>query len=190
MRSSRMTFAAGGVRSRGGGVLGRYRKDKAGTVFSKSQLTVATKASFSEAFPSVRRARIEVEEAFYRRTVLHHLTEEDAREFVDCSNPSCYGGGVSIGAVLRWMVATKRSETAETQLCRGYEGSRRRRLGDCPHTFTVRAELEYGDDDGTSSLIGVRSSNVPWPETSRAAAAFAASRSVIDVRDERRSSFW
>ncbi len=75
-------------------MLGRIRTEKAGAVFNKSKLAVATKASFSEAFPSVRRARIEVEETFYRRTVLHHLTEEDAREFVDCSNPACYGGGV------------------------------------------------------------------------------------------------
>ena len=131
-----------------------------------------------------------MQESFYRRTVLYHLTEENAREFVDCSNPACYGGGVSIGAVLRWMVATKRTTMSETQLCRGYEGSKRRRIGDCPHRFTVRVELEYRDDEATAELIGVRSADVPWGAPSRAAAAFAASRAVIDVREERRSSFW
>ena len=171
-------------------MLGRVRKDKAGAVFNKSQLAVATKASFAEAFPSVRRARIEVAETFYRRTVIHHLTEENAREFVDCSNPACYGGGVSIGAILRWMVATRRSEATDTQLCRGYEGSRRRRARDCPHSFTVRVELEYAEDDAMASLVGVRAPNVPWGAPSRASSAFAASRSVIDTREERHSSFW
>jgi hypothetical protein len=171
-------------------VLGRIRKDKADAVFSNSELTVATKASFAEAFPSVRRVRIEVEETFYRRSVLYHLTEENAREFVDCSNPACYGGGVSVGAVLRLLVATNRTVTAETQLCRGYEGSKRRRAGDCPHSFTVRVELEYHDDEDAASLIGTRSSDVPWGAPSRAAAAFTASRAVVDVREERRSSFW
>jgi hypothetical protein len=171
-------------------MLGRVRKDKAGAVFSKSQLTVTTKASFSEAFPSVRGVRIEVAETFYRRTVIHHLTEENAREFVDCSNPACYGGGVSIGAVLRWMVATTRSEAMETQLCRGYEGSKRRRARDCPHSFAVRVELDYVDDDPSVNLIGVRSSAVALGAPSRASTAFAASRSVIDVREERYSSFW
>ncbi|MGA7986955.1 MAG: hypothetical protein WCB51_00995 [Candidatus Dormiibacterota bacterium] len=170
--------------------MGRIRKDKADAVFSKSQLAVATKASFSEAFPSVRRARIEVAETFYRRTVIHHLTEVNAREFVDCSNPACYGGGVSIGAILRWMVATRRSDATDTQLCGGYEGSKRRRVRDCPHRFTVRAELEYAEDDATASLIGGRAPNVPWGGLSRASSAFAASRSVIDVREEPHSSFW
>ena len=171
-------------------MLRRLRKDKAGAIFGKSQLTVATKASFSEAFPSVQRAWIEVVETFYRRTVIHHLTEENAREFVDCSNPECYGGGVSIGAVLRWMVATHRSDSTETQLCRGYEGSKRRRVRDCPHSFTVRVELEYADREAAASLIGVRYTNVPLGAPSRASAAHAASRSVIDVREEPRSSFW
>jgi hypothetical protein len=171
-------------------MLGRLRKDTAGAFVSKSQRAVATTASFSEAFPSVRRARIEVEETFSRRTVIHHLTEENAPEFVDCSNPACFGGGVSIGAVLRWMVATKRSDSTETQLCRGYEGSKRRRVRDCPHSFTVRVELEYSEGHATASLIGFRSSNVPWGPPSRAAAAFAASRRVIDLREEPRSSFW
>jgi hypothetical protein len=192
VRYSRLSdYLHGGRGSRrGGGLLRRIRKDNAGAVFSKSKLAVATKASFSEAFPSVRRARIEVEETFYRRTVIHHLTEEDAGEFVDCSNPACYGGGVSIGAVLRWMVATKRSEMAEAQLCRGYEGSKRRRARDCPHSFTVRVVLDYALDDPTANLIGARSSEVLWGATSRAATAFAASRSVIDVRNEPRSAFW
>jgi hypothetical protein len=128
--------------------------------------------------------------AFYRRTVIRRLTEEDAREFIDCSNPACHGGGVAIGTILRWMFATKRSDSIETQVCRGYEGSKRRRARDCPYRFTVSVELEYAQAASSANLIGARSSNVPWRTPSRAAAAFVASRSVIEVREESRSSFW
>jgi hypothetical protein len=163
-------------------MLGLGRKEKAGAVFGRSQLTVTTKASFSEAFPTVTRARIEVEESFYRRTLIHRLTEYDAREFVDCSNPACYGGGVSVGDVLRRMVITRRPEATETQLCRGYEGSKRHRIRDCAHRFTVRVELQYREADASQELRGVRSADVPWFDSSRHVAAFAASRSVIDSR--------
>jgi hypothetical protein len=185
---SRNYLRAGEFTERGDGVLGLRRKDKAGAVFGQIELTVATKASFSEAFPSVTRARIEVEESFYRRSVIHQLTEDDAREFVDCSNRACYGGGVSIGDVLRRMVITRRHEATETQLCRGYEGSKRHRIRDCAHRFTVRVELQYREAEPSMDLRGVRSSDVPWFDSSRHVAAFAASRFVIDAREERVAS--
>ena len=124
-------------------MFGRRRKEKAGDIFKKSQLVFATQATFAEAFPSVACAGIEVTETANGKSRTLRFTEANAREFVDCSNPACFGGGVSVGAVLREMIVGQSTEATQRHMCRGYEGSRRRRTGDCLHAFIVQASIEY-----------------------------------------------
>jgi len=158
-------------------MLGRRRKQKAGDIFGRSQLVFTTQATFSEAFPSVERADIDVTEVARGRSGSQSFTEKNAREFVDCSNPACFGGGVSVGAVLRDMIVARSTQASERQMCRGYVGSRRRRAGDCPHVFTVRASVEYRESEISEAveLVGIRP--VAWPAPSRAAKAYLATRS-------------
>ncbi len=158
-------------------MLGRRRKEKAGGIFRTSQLVFATLATFSEAFPSVERADIEVTELVSGKSVSHRFTETNAREFVDCSNPACFGGGVSVGAVLREMIVEQSSKATQSHMCRGYEGSQRRRVGDCPHVFRVHASIEYRElrTGDVLALVGAR--QVSWPPPSRAAKAYLATRS-------------
>ena len=124
-------------------MLGRRRNQKAGDIFRKSQLVIVTQATFADAFPSVERADIDVTEVGHGTSVARRFVETNAREFVDCTNPACFGGGVSVGAVLREMVVAQSTDATQTHLCRGYEGSRRRRVGDCPHVFRVNVRIEY-----------------------------------------------
>ena len=158
-------------------MVGRRRKEKAGDIFKRSQLVFATQATFAEAFPSVAHAGIEVTETANGKSRTLRFTEVNAREFVDCSNRACFGGGVSVGAVLREMIVSQSTEATQRHMCRGYEGSRRRRTGDCRHAFTVQASLEYRETtiDESVELAGVR--QIPWPAPSRAAMAYLASRS-------------
>jgi len=157
-------------------MFGRRRRDKASDIFRRRPVVFATQASFAEAFPSVERAEIEVEEAGAGLPVTRRFSEVDAREFVDCSNPACYGGGVSVGAVLRAMIVDASTEVTHREMCRGYEGSHRRRVADCRHVFTVHAALEYRAELAADSidLVGVRP--IRWRGSSRATMAYLASR--------------
>jgi hypothetical protein len=125
------------------------RRKKASDVFADTTYLFAKKASFQEVFPELEEARVEVEETgegVYersRRSVLSSKTH--LSEFVNCSNPLCYNGGVSIGSIIRSMVAQKQTELETTKLCQGYEGSPkgRRKYRQCFNFFTVKVALTY-----------------------------------------------
>ena len=53
---------------------------------------------------------------------LHIIHKEAVREYVDCNNPSCFEGGISLGNVLREMVAGRQEEFIGTSFCTGQEG--------------------------------------------------------------------
>lgn len=67
------------------------------------------------------------------------------RENFDCANPLCYGGGVSIGSIVREMVRRKESTKQVEYLgCKGGEGTRTRRDKPCMnHWNELRVEITY-----------------------------------------------
>ena len=81
---------------------------KASDVFREANFLLANKGTFDEAFPGVADISIEVEED--GDGVSHWRGKANKRtyrkphlpgEYVNCSNPTCYNGGVSIGSILR-----------------------------------------------------------------------------------------
>lgn len=123
-------------------------RDKAQEVFDKSVPVFGSKGPFSEAYPEIETVQIEVEEYnFQGHFKTHHRSENNVSEFVNCSNPMCYGGGVCVGFdVIGYMVAKKLTEyEGEKVSCGRREGtsSRDRR---CLHSFKVRAKIKYKDD--------------------------------------------
>jgi len=50
------------------------------------------------------------------------LHKDAVREHVDCGNPDCYNGGISLGDLLRDMVSGRRDEFIGTSFCTGQEG--------------------------------------------------------------------
>lgn len=126
----------------------RPRK-KASEVFAESSSAFAKRASFQEAFPELEEARVEVEESgdgVYgenRRSVYSSRTF--LGEYVNCSNPLCYNGGVSIGGIIRSMLAQKQTQLETTSLCQGNEGSPkgRRIYRKCLNTFRIRVSLTF-----------------------------------------------
>lgn len=105
--------------------------------------------SFLDAFP-IEDFRIEVRETSdviwrgQERSRVYTKASPPA-ESVACSNPSCYGGGVSIGDILRLMVDNGTAEYRVSEKCRGHEGSPqgRRRGPSCMHGFDVSVTLKY-----------------------------------------------
>lgn len=123
---------------------------KASDVFREREFLFGRKAPFHEAFPDIEDFDIEVTEDGRdmigrgpRRRV--YRKSDPPGEFVDCSNPSCYDGGVSIGSLLRTMVFTRETEHQSNHICQGYEGSPkgRRRYRSCLNRFEVKITLTY-----------------------------------------------
>lgn len=128
----------------------RDRRLKASDLYRESTNPFVRKTSFAEAFPQITHLRVTITES-------DGGTDESSvywtdGEFADCSNPLCYGGGVSIGTMLREMVRDRATDGEFTKLCKGHEGSRkgRRIYRKCLHAFTVRIAVVYADPDETS----------------------------------------
>ena len=122
---------------------------KASDVFRDTHYAFSQKVKFEEAFPDIDDITVDVEEKGYgvygesnkRRYTRQYLPGE----YVDCSNPSCYNGGFSIGQVLRDMVKNKQTDAEMSQICQGYEGSPKgkRRYRSCINSFTIKAHIVY-----------------------------------------------
>ena len=111
--------------------------------------------SFAEAYPTIASLRVEVTESSNGSGGWQgrwSFTERDFRHAVNCSNKTCYGGGVEIGWMIHDMARKKEADREETKICRGYEGSPkgRTRYRSCPTTFRITAHVEYKDDEATA----------------------------------------
>ena len=76
---------------------------------------------------------------------LRIIHKEAVREHVDCNNPVCYNGGISLGNMLREMVAARQEEFIGTSFCTGQEGDPEE-LGphpSCQTRFEIEAVLRY-----------------------------------------------
>jgi hypothetical protein len=126
----------------------RERK-KAGDLFRESTPVFGRKTTFAEAYPEIEDIVIEVEETGdsvdsenrHRRYTTKYLPGE----FINCSNPMCYGGGFHLGSYLHSMVSEQKTELEESTLCRGNEGSPkgRRIYRKCLNLFKVKINITY-----------------------------------------------
>lgn len=103
-------------------------RKKASDIFRETDYAFVKKVPFLEAFPELEDFRIEVRESGDRiwggqeRSRVYTKANPPG-EFVDCTNSVCYGGGVSIGEILRSMIDQGKTEDQISRGCRGHEGS-------------------------------------------------------------------
>jgi hypothetical protein len=129
---------------------------KASDVYHETEHFFASKASFEKAFPQIEQISIEVVEtegfehvdfdAFDKIRNRHIYTNESLPgEFIDCKNPECRKGGLSIDGVFHKMISEKLTEFQGTESCQGYEGSPkgRKRHRDCRHQFHYKVKIKY-----------------------------------------------
>jgi hypothetical protein len=132
------------------------KRQKASDVFRDSTYVFSQKTSFAKAFPSISHTFVKVVEVDGPEKVdfnnppgypayCSSLDESSLGEFIDCSNRVCYGGGFSIGTILREMVATKEVQREGSTGCQGYEGSPKgkHRHRSCLHRFHYQVTIEY-----------------------------------------------
>lgn len=141
----------------------RHQRKKASDVFRDTQFVFGRKVPFSTAFPQVRHVQVLIEESGEGISEANHKrarSGDTLGEFVDCSNPRCYNGGVCVGSVLREMVAAGETTREFEAVCQGSEGSPkgRRVYRKCLNEFRVRIEIQYAQpsagqsqDDGHGS---------------------------------------
>lgn len=122
-------------------------RDKAQDVFEKTDFVFGKKASFDEVFPTVADVRVVVREkgagVWGLEGEVRHFGKTG--EFINCSNPSCYNGGFSIGQVLRDMVRAGETVREDSAVCQGHEGSPkgRRIVRRCVNFFKYSVEVTY-----------------------------------------------
>jgi len=127
-------------------------RPKASDIFRETDYDFSKKVSFDEAYPTIKNVKAEVLQSGQGVVLRGHPSFYDnydlknwPGEFVDCSNPVCYGGGFSIGSILRDMVKKNQAQIKTTKGCRGYEGSPkgRRRYRSCGNRFKIKIYVEY-----------------------------------------------
>jgi hypothetical protein len=121
-------------------------RKKASDIFREGYFPFVQKVGFEEAYPQIDDLTIEVEEWGYSSKGKRVYRKPNLPgEYVDCSNPLCYKGGVSIGLILRRMVREGATDRDETALCQGNEGSPkgRRIYRKCLHSFEIHISLTY-----------------------------------------------
>jgi len=125
----------------------KSKRLKANDVFAESHNPfVPRTSSFSEAFPSIKSIRVEIEEFDYGDFVGSSIyTQGNLSQFINCKNPSCYNGGFNVGELIHSMEYEKQTEREFEAECQGYEGSPKgkRRTGSCEHTFNVKIKISY-----------------------------------------------
>ncbi|MGP9799001.1 hypothetical protein ACT3UJ_16780 [Halomonas sp. 86] len=117
---------------------------KASDVFNEKDYVFGSKGNFKDAFPEVQEMSIHVIELesliWMKEQTTHYLTAKyPGGEYIDCTNPSCDGGGFSMGNVLREAVNSKEKEIVKSITCQGSETTGRR----CMHVFKVSGSVKY-----------------------------------------------
>ena len=77
------------------------RRQKAQEVFIEHPPVFGTPGTFEQTFPQVEAVTVEIEEygdGIYGGERSRRYTRESLAEYVNCSNPLCYNGGVQWGA--------------------------------------------------------------------------------------------
>ena len=124
---------------------------KASDIFRQTNYDFGEKVSFDEAYPGIEDIRVEVIEYGHGAkggAASYYTRKNTPGEFVNCSNLNCYGGGFSLGQILREMVGKKQKNFETTKTCKGYEGSPkgRKKYRDCFNSFEIKVSIKYKTD--------------------------------------------
>lgn len=117
---------------------------KASDIFNETNYVFGSKGDFKDGFPEIQEMSIHVTELesliWMKEQATHYLTVDyPGGEYIDCTNPSCDGGGFSMGNILREAVNGKEEEIEKSITCKGAETSERR----CMHAFKVSGSIKY-----------------------------------------------
>ena len=127
--------------------MGRQDRDKASDIFSKTDFVFSKKVSFEEAFPTIEDIDIKVEHLGHYGVQQWNKVQrlKKTGEYFDCTNTVCYGGGFSIGSLVRKMVDAKQTHAESHEFCKGYEGSPKgkRRYRSCTNSWNVTIDIKY-----------------------------------------------
>lgn len=134
--------------------MGRQDRPKASDIHRNTEYVFSKKASFPEAFPEIEALSGTVELSGHgvrEWNRVRYLTN-NVGEYMDCVNPVCYGGGFSLGSILRDMVRRKETHREELEICQGYEGSPggKRRYRSCTTTFRIKIDIKYKDEQSAT----------------------------------------
>jgi hypothetical protein len=152
----------------------RQKKTKAHDIYHETEHSFASKASFEKAFPQIEHFSIEIFETEgvehvnfntfdkikHRHTNIRHIYTKESLpgEFIDCRNPECQKGGLSISGILRNIIAKKLTEFKGTETCQGYEcppkGLKEQRA--CSHQFHFKVKIKYMENVITGSTATSR----------------------------------
>ena len=142
--------------------MSRQDRDKASDIFRKADFVFSKKVSFEEAFPSIEHIDIKVEHlghyGVHEWNKVQHFKKTG--EYLDCTNSVCYGGGFSIGELIRKMVDVNQTHLESHAFCKGYEGSPKgkRRYRSCTNSWNVTIDIKY---KSTTSLQSSGGSQAP-----------------------------
>lgn len=99
-------------------------------------------------FLNIKEITIEIEETNHsNKPISKKIYKGIFGEYFDCNNPVCYGGGISIGSIVREMVKSKLTSSQKSSFCRGYEGTARRKVRECLHHFVAKVHIIYNAED-------------------------------------------
>jgi len=79
----------------------------------------------------------------YEIRIIH---KDAVREHIDCSNPLCSGGGISLGDILRDMVRSRQTDFIGTSFCTGEEVPHPEvpePVRSCRNRFEIEATLRF-----------------------------------------------
>jgi len=137
----------------------RRRRKKASDLWKEREPVFGEKVTFKKAFPEIKSIRVEVEERGYTgryddEPFFRAYDESSLSEYIDCSNPLCYGGGFSIGRIIRDMVGEKKTHNETIEVCQGYEGSPKGRVEHrpCINSFNVVVDIEYYTEEEMTKI--------------------------------------
>lgn len=127
------------------------RHKKASEVFESGRFTFCQPGlSFEERYPTIEDVTVKIKETgsklYFGRvpSVERTYPKNSFGEFIDCSNPKCYGGGFSIGRILNDMVRNNKTHLETSEFCMGCEASPKlRRWYPCDHYFKIKVDLKY-----------------------------------------------
>lgn len=117
---------------------------KASGIFNGTDYVFGSKGDFKDVFPEIQEMSISVIELesliWMKEQARYYLTvKSPGGEYIDCTNPSCGGGGFSMGNVLREAVSGKEEEIEKSITCQGSETTGRR----CMHAFKISGSVKY-----------------------------------------------
>lgn len=133
---------------------------KAQDIFNQANFLFGKKVAFAEAFPEIDTIRLEYSEKGVVPQYYHRLNAEGEYawcrtdknaigEFINCSNPLCYNGGINVGHVIREMVKNREETKEGSAICQGNEGSPkgRRIYRSCLNYFKYKITITYKDNE-------------------------------------------